>query len=135
MLVRLFLVLASAAGAVSAQDADLEAGRDLFLYFCAECHGKDGASVGPIAEMLAIEPPDLTNLAERNQGVFPIKAVAMQIDGRTQNEAHSYMPVFGPSLDSDNSSSVALPDGQTMLVTQRLANLIAYLQSVQDQGN
>lgn len=135
MMVRLFLVLATAAGAVSAQDADLEAGRDLFLYFCAECHGKDGASVGPIAEMLAIEPPDLTDLAERNQGVFPIKAVAMQIDGRTQNDAHSYMPVFGPSLDSDNSFSVALPDGQTMMVTQRLANLIAYLQSVQDQEN
>lgn len=134
MLARLVLIAVTAAGAVSAQNADQEDGRDLFLYFCAECHGKNAASVGPMAEMLAIVPPDLTVLSERNAGDFPIETVAMQIDGRITIPGHSFMPVFGPSLDSDQLVAFALPSGQPMMVTQRLANLITYLQSVQTQA-
>ena len=44
MLVRLVLAIVTLAGPVSAQDTNIEDGRDLFLYFCAECHGKDAAS-------------------------------------------------------------------------------------------
>ena len=49
-----------------AQDADQQAGRDFFQTYCWQCHGKSGAGTGPIAEMLAIAPPDLTKLSERN---------------------------------------------------------------------
>ena len=135
MIFRIMLLLVLTAGAVSAEDGDVENGRDLYLYFCAECHGKDGTSVGPMAEMLAIEPPDLTELAKRNQGVFPIAEVAMQIDGRIPVELHSYMPIFGPSLDGDRFVSFALPSGQTMMVPQPLADLLTYLQSIQTRAN
>jgi len=135
ILVRLGLILAMTAGTAAAQDTDVEDGRDLFLYFCAECHGKDAASEGPTAEILAIDPPVLTNLAGRNEGVFPVESVAMQVDGRMPIAAHSYMPVFGPSLDGDQLVSFALPSGQPMMVTQHLGNLITYLMSVQVQAD
>jgi len=101
MLVRLAVTLAIAAGPVWAQDTAAEEGRDLYLYFCAECHGKDAESEGPMAEMMALTPPALTQLAERNNGEFPTESVAKQIDGRQPVAAHGDMPVFGPSLDED----------------------------------
>ena len=133
MLARLVLITATAAGAASAQVADVDNGRNLFLYFCAECHGKDSASIGPLAEMLAIEPPELTGLTERNGGAFPCEAVAMQIDGRLPIKAHSYMPVFGTTLDDDQFVALALSSGQPMMVSQPMADLITYLQSIQAQ--
>ncbi|MEL7259096.1 MAG: c-type cytochrome, partial [Pseudomonadota bacterium] len=126
---RLVVFLATSAGTAMAQDANVKDGRDLFLYFCAECHGKDAASVGPMAEMLAIEPPDLTVLSERNAGEFPVEFVATQVDGRKPTEVHSFMPVFGSSLDTDQHVAIALPSGQPMLVSRHLADLMAYLQT------
>ncbi|WP_027255929.1 c-type cytochrome [Leisingera aquimarina] len=131
MLVRLAVAVAIAAGPVWAQDTGADEGRDLFLYFCAECHGKDAASLGPMAEMMALRPPDLRQLTERNGGEFPIEAVAKQIDGRQPVAAHGDMPVFGPSLDEDQYVAMALPSGQPMMVPRSLHNLIVYLQSVQ----
>lgn len=132
MLARLILIAVTTAGAVSAQSANEENGRDIFLYFCAECHGKNAASVGPMAEMLAIVPPDLTVLSKRNAGEFPSEVVAMQVDGRIPVSDHSFMPVFGPSLNGDQFVALALPSGQSMMVPQRLADLIAYLQAIQE---
>lgn len=134
MFARLLLIMTITAGSAVAQDIDIKDGRDLFMFFCAECHGKDAASTGPVAEMLAIDPPVLLHLSDRNGGTFPIDTVAMQIDGRMPIATHSYMPVFGPSLDGDQAVAFSLPSGQPMLVSQRLANLIAYLQSVQVQA-
>ncbi|MEK0165805.1 c-type cytochrome [Phaeobacter sp. A36a-5a] len=133
MLMRLAAILAIAAGPVWAQEADSDKGRDLFLYFCAECHGKDAASLGPMAEMMALRPPDLTQLATRNGGDFPVEAVARQIDGRQPIAAHGDMPMFGPTLDEDKYVALALPGGQPMMVPRSLSSLIAYLQTVQDK--
>ncbi len=135
MLIRLAATLAMAAGPVWAQESGAGEGRDLFLYFCAECHGKDAASQGPMAEMMALQPPDLTRLAARNNGAFPVEAVAKQIDGRQPVAAHGDMPVFGPSLDEDQYVALALPNGQPMMVPQALGSLITYLQSVQHGGS
>ncbi len=57
----------------------------------------------------------------------------MKIDGRLPIKAHSYMPVFGPTLDDDQFVALALPSGQLMMVSQPLADLIIYLQSIQAQ--
>ncbi|WP_052254242.1 c-type cytochrome [Leisingera sp. ANG-S5] len=131
MLMRLATTLAIAAGPGWAQSHGVEEGRDLFLYFCAECHGKDAASLGPMAEMMALQPPDLTHLAARNYGEFPMAAVAKQIDGRQPVAAHGDMPMFGPTLDEDQFVTLALPSGQPMMVSRSLGNVITYLQSVQ----
>ena len=49
MLLRMVTALMIVAGTAPAQEANIDNGRDTYLYFCAECHGKDAAGIGPIA--------------------------------------------------------------------------------------
>lgn len=130
MLLRMAMVVMTLAGPALSQERDLADGQDLFLYFCAECHGKNASGTGPIAEMMALEPPELTSLKNRNNGIFPTLLVATQIDGRTKTVGHD-MPIFGWSLEGGKQVKIKLPSGQILMVTQSLGNLIAYLESVQ----
>jgi len=94
-------------------------------------HGK---GLGPMAEMLAIDTPDLTGLSKRNNGVFPTEAVAMQIDGRSPLLAHGgEMPIFGPSLESDQNVALRLESGQSLMTGVPLASVIVYLESLQQK--
>lgn len=87
-----------------------------------------------MAEMLAIETPDLTELSKRNGGVFPTEAVAMQIDGRSPLLAHGgEMPIFGPSLESDQNVTLRMKSGQQLMTGVPLANVIVYLESLQTE--
>jgi mono/diheme cytochrome c family protein len=62
---------------------------------CAACHGQNGKGDGPVSEELRTRPSDLTLIAKKNGGVFPIDVVYRIIDGRGTLRAHgSYeMPV------------------------------------------
>lgn len=134
MLPRVILIVLTSVGAVSAQEADPATGERHFLTSCWQCHGRDATGNGPMAEILAIRPPDLTRLAARNGGEFPIGEVAMKIDGRAALLAHGGdMPLFGPSLDDDRMIALRLPDGQPMLAGRPLADLVAYLQTLQTE--
>lgn len=69
-------------------------GRNLYLGYCASCHGTDGAGDGPVSTF--IKPPDLRTLSERHDG-FPEAWLLDVIDGRTLRAAHGTadMPVWG----------------------------------------
>ena len=41
MLLRMAIALVTLAGPALSQESDLNDGQDLYLYFCAECHGKN----------------------------------------------------------------------------------------------
>ena len=128
------LALAATAGAVSAQEIDIEDGKNIFLNSCWQCHGLDAKGLGPMAEMLAIETPDLTELSKRNGGEFPTEAVARQIDGRSPVLAHGgEMPIFGPSLESDQNVTLRMKSGQQLMTGVPLANVIVYLESLQTE--
>jgi mono/diheme cytochrome c family protein len=58
------------------------AGRDLFEFYCATCHGRDGKGNGPAAGALRVPPPDLTTIASRNGGVFSHACVEGLVTGR-----------------------------------------------------
>ncbi len=117
-----------------AQEADRQAGEDLFMTYCWQCHGLDATGNGPMAEMLAIGTPDLTRLAAGNGGAFPTEVVAMQIDGRAPLLAHGgEMPIFGPFLDSDLFVALPLESGQPMMTGLPLANVVVYLESIQTE--
>jgi len=132
--IRVMILALAATGAASAQDIDIEAGKTLFLNSCWQCHGLNAKGFGPMAEMLAIETPDLTGLAKGNNGVFPTEAVAMQIDGRSPLLAHGgEMPIFGPSLETDQNVALRLKSGQSLMTGLPLANVITYLESVQEK--
>jgi mono/diheme cytochrome c family protein len=103
------------------------AGRDLFDFYCASCHGRDGKGGGRVVPALKTPPPDLTSLSERNKGTFPAAMVEDVIRGGTQSSkaAHgsSDMPVWGPifkGLDTRNEVNEA-----------RIQSLVKYIESIQ----
>ncbi len=80
-------------------------GADLFVSYCASCHGRDGKGNGPMASALKVPPSDLTRIAIRNQGTFPLAKVEKIIEGANQPGVGSSstgghgsrdMPVWGP---------------------------------------
>lgn len=120
---------ALAAGAALAQD--VEAGGQLYEAFCLPCHGATGAGDGPMAGMLTIVPADLAGLAAANEGVFPVEQVVRQIDGRDTELAHSgVMPLFGRYFEG-TEASIASEDGQPIVTSAYMADLVAYLASLQ----
>jgi len=72
-------------------------GKMEYLSSCAACHGEDGKGDGVLSSVLKVPPADLTTLARRNGGHFPIAAVTEIIDGRTLIAAHGTreMPIWG----------------------------------------
>ena len=113
------------AGAQSAQGMSLR-GEDLFLYYCASCHGKDGRGQGPVVKELKKPVPDLTLIAKRNGGRFPLKRIENIIAGtELSGTAHGTreMPIWGPvfgQIEWDRDM------GQV-----RLNNLARYLEGIQ----
>jgi mono/diheme cytochrome c family protein len=101
-------------------------GKDMFMNYCAVCHGKDGTGGGPAAAAMKKAPSDLTTLAARSGGKFPELRVAETIRGDVGNPAHGSkdMPVWGEVFQSMSRDSGA---GKQM----RVANLTAYIKSIQ----
>jgi len=74
-------------------------GQALFREYCAVCHGEGGKGDGPMAGALKTRPADLTRIATRNGGKFPLERVERIISGETPIEAgHGTreMPLWGP---------------------------------------
>jgi hypothetical protein len=78
-----------------AQQPDI--GKAEYQTSCAACHGVDGKGTGPLAEELKTKPADLTVLARKNNGVFPIERIYETIDGRNMIKPHGIrdMPIWG----------------------------------------
>lgn len=91
-------------------------GPDLYVHYCASCHGMGGHGDGPVAAALKVQLPDLTQIAQRHGGTFPIGDVRVTIDGREIPPVHGTltMPVWGRQLDE-----------------RAISRLLIYLQSIQ----
>lgn len=110
---------------------DVAAGAALFARHCAVCHGPAATGNGPLAELIAIETPDLTRLSAQGDGTFPVARVAGQIDGRASLRAHGGdMPMFGAFFTGEDVS-IGTETGQPMLTSKPIADLIAWLETVQ----
>lgn len=103
------------------------AGADLFRFYCATCHGRDGKGEGPAAAALKVAPPDLTLIARRQGGTFPRERVEAFVanDGEPLIAAHgsAEMPVWGPVFRGLDPSDT--------MAQIRIANVVAYLRSIQ----
>ncbi len=101
-------------------------GQEMYVTYCAVCHGKDGKGGGPAAEALKVPPPDLTTLAKKNGGQYPSMRVNSTIRGEANLPAHGSkdMPVWGRLFWS-------LSGGHSAEVQQRVANLNNYIESLQ----
>ena len=101
-------------------------GPALFAAYCAVCHGKDGKGDGPMAKSLKASPPDLTRLAVRYGGKFPMERVQKIIASKEPVPAgHGTreMPVWGPIF-----SQIAWDQDLGQI---RVYNLAKYLEKIQ----
>jgi mono/diheme cytochrome c family protein len=106
-----------------------EMGSELYLQYCASCHGVDGQGRGPVAGALKVRPADLTRIAVRREGIFPDGEVARFIDGRFVPASHGTrdMPVWGARFGE------RVPEaGLSEEITRgRVLVLLEYLKSIQ----
>ncbi len=101
-------------------------GKEMYVSYCASCHGVAGKGDGPAAVALKVATPDLTTLSRRNQGKFPAAHVYQAIKGEAAMPAHGSkdMPVWGPVFSSLNK-------GDQALVQLRISNLTKYIEAMQ----
>ena len=134
----LALLPAGVAGAIAAEQAGALqsphpplvirslAGRDLFEFYCASCHGRDGRGGGPVAPAMRTPPPDLTTIARRVGGSFPrarVEGYVRSDEDASRAHGSREMPVWGPIF-------LALDPSDT-LTKIRIDNVVAYLESLQ----
>ncbi len=110
---------------------DLTEGEQLYSVRCAVCHGIDANGNGPMAPVLLLKPTDLTQLQRANNGEFPLTRVIWRIDGRDPLVSHgSPMPVYGDFFEG-RDISLKTTSGQPIMTSQPIANLVAWLRSIQ----
>ncbi len=117
----------------AAQDAgDPLVGAEFFATYCAACHGTEGRGDGRMAAILTVLPADLTQLSALNEGKFPTAQVIFQIDGRNPILAHGAdMPLFGEFFQGFDVA-LKTESGQPIMTSQPIADLVAYLATIQE---
>lgn len=99
---------------------------------CANCHGVDGKGGGAYVEFLKRTPTDLTMLAKRNGGVFPISRVYDVIDGAGVGHGSRDMPVWGQDYRvKAGEYYVDVPYDSEVFVRNRILALTEYLSRLQ----
>jgi len=107
-----------------------------FHFRCAVCHGISGKGDGPMARAIKINPPDLTQIAKRNGGLFPEGRVFRTISGLGMPISHGTrdMPVWGDLFIGEAlGESVSVEEAQQAAaqVTERINGLVKYLETIQ----
>ena len=129
----LALLALGAPGTVAAQDTEL--GAQLYARYCAACHGTSADGYGPassaLAGLLQVDVPNLTTLAERNEGHFPFLDVIQVIDGRMDVPAHGgTMPFWGQVFATETEPELGFY-GSLVEARGRVLSLALYLESIQ----
>ena len=101
-------------------------GKEMYMAYCAVCHGTDGKGNGPAASAMKIPPTDLTTLAQKNGGKFPAAHVAAVIRGEALTPSHGShdMPIWRPLFSS-------ISHGHESEVQQRTTNLFTFIETLQ----
>ena len=68
--------------------ASAASGKEMYISYCAVCHGTDGKGGGPAASALKTPPADLTVLSKNNGGKYPAMKVTSAIRGTNDLPAH-----------------------------------------------
>jgi mono/diheme cytochrome c family protein len=100
-------------------------GKEMYVNYCAPCHGVDGRGSGPAASSLKVQPTDLTMLSKNNHGKYPDSHVMTVLQsGSIASHGSAEMPVWGPILGNMNEQK---PQDRIL----RISNLSHYLETLQ----
>jgi mono/diheme cytochrome c family protein len=103
-------------------------GRQMYVSYCAPCHGVDGRGLGPVAATLQKQPADLALLSKNNGGKYPSRHITSVLQFGAANPSHgtAEMPVWGPVLGAIDR----VTDEQNVRAL-RINNLSRYLETLQ----
>lgn len=104
-------------------------GEELFMRYCAACHGTDARGTGPVAGTLNKRVPDLTRLLSESGSEFPAAAIRDAIDGRAMAISHGtrQMPVWGYEFWVEEGADVTAERNAREMINR----IVAYLESIQ----
>lgn len=115
----------------------VDAGKYEYDRHCAECHGLSAKGDGPFVQLLrsGTVMPNLTELSQKNGGVFPFTRVYGTIDGTVRVRAHGSrigMPIWGEvyQAESRNLSPIYNPD---VFARAKILALIEYIYRLQEK--
>ena len=117
------------AAAAPAPKVDLNAASDgssIYPRYCATCHGVSARGNGPLAADLRVPVPDLTTIAARSRGTFPVERVQKIITNGENLRGHGSadMPAWGDVFKRTTGIDGMTPE-------QAIRNLTHYLWSLQ----
>jgi mono/diheme cytochrome c family protein len=123
LLIFFFLII----GKVEAAETDQS--KQVFIQYCASCHGKDARGNGPVSPYLKIKAADLTLLKKKNQGIYPMAKVMSAIDGSRAVRAHGdrEMPVWGEIFRKE-AESAKYTELTSLLKIKIIAEYLATIQ-------
>ena len=115
--------------------ADEGGGRALYLRYCSACHGPEAKGDGLAGTVMRPAPADLTRLASRHGGEYPLELVVRTIDGRQALRAHGEptMPVWGEVLSEELGSKDKQRPAIERRVHERIFAIAEYLRTIQAQ--
>jgi len=104
-------------------------GEELFMRYCAACHGVDAKGTGPVARTLNKQVPDLTALSRTRNGEYPARAVREAIDGRSMAISHGtrQMPVWGYEFWVEEGADVVAE----RTAREMIDRIVDYLETIQ----
>jgi mono/diheme cytochrome c family protein len=104
-------------------------GEELFMRYCAACHGTDARGTGPVARTMNKQVPDLTRLVASSGGEFPAQAIRDAIDGRSMAISHGtrQMPVWGYEFWVEEGADLVAERTAREMINR----IVAYLESIQ----
>lgn len=113
---------------IPAGETSATSGKQMYVSYCAPCHGVDGRGNGPVAAALKQQPTDLAVLSRKNGGKFPSAEIASILQIGAANPAHgtAEMPVWGPVFGKMDAT-YPQPDVRAL----RINNLSRYVETLQ----
>ena len=118
--------------AVVAQQGRTDLGKREYDNNCAVCHGVAGKGDGAYADMLRKSAPDLTTMAKRNGGVFPLARAYDVIEGAGVGHGTRDMPIWGQDYNVKAAEYyMDVPYDPQVYVRTRILALVEYLSRLQ----
>jgi mono/diheme cytochrome c family protein len=128
----LLLATALGCGVLMAQPARTDLGKREYDGNCAVCHGKTGKGDGAYADMLRKSATDLTTMAKRNGGIFPVARAYEVIEGSGVGHGTRDMPIWGQDYNVKAAEYyMDVPYDPQVYVRTRILALIEYLNRIQ----